>query len=162
MQYKWPHRPSYLSKMRVALFDDCLFALPFHFHLGFELSPFRFHFHFYLFTLPHKHVKILVASHWEQGITSHHFHLPLKSLIVWKHPIKGGESVTNTDIYMPLKIREISAPLPYRTHGFNRNSAHWLQVNSIGYLLSPRIVVIVKKEAKFRAHDSIVEKEKVI
>ena len=57
MQYKWPHRPSYLSKMRVALFDDCLSALTFLFHLGFEWSPFRFQFHFSLFPSPHEHVK---------------------------------------------------------------------------------------------------------
>ena len=38
-------------------------------------------------------------SHWEQGITSHHFLLPLKSVIVWKHPIKGGGSVTTNCVY---------------------------------------------------------------
>ena len=58
MWYKCPHRPSYISKMRVALFDDCLSTLPFIFHLGFELSNFRIHLQWSLFPLPHEHLKV--------------------------------------------------------------------------------------------------------
>ena len=58
MQYKCPHRSSYISKMRSALFDYNFSTLPFIFHLGFKLSPFRFHLHFSLFPLPHENVKV--------------------------------------------------------------------------------------------------------